>query len=165
MSGTMKIRFTRLNFEHEWANDCITKRGFTITEPPFSDVDKQIRNLHGPRSPLYGTTYGDTNEFAERYACKCGRTVGSAFEGEICEFCGQPVKDRDVDIKFTGWLSFSQYKIINPLYYHSWQSALSRKILEGIISNENIITPQGVIRKHDEALEVKKTSMMYWNIG
>lgn len=45
------------------------------------------------------------------------------------------------------------------------QSALSRKILDDIISNENIITSQGIIRKKDDDIEVKKTSLKYHNIG
>ena len=161
----MRVALRKLNFEHEWAYDCINHKGFTITEPPFSDVDKTIRNMYGARSPLFGTTYGDMNEFAERVRCSCGRTVGAAFEGEKCSYCGTLVEDRDVDIKYTGWLSWGNLHVINPLYYHRLQSALSKKILEGIISNENIITPNGIIRKHDEVLEVKKTNMVYWNIG
>ena len=42
---------------------------------------------------------------------------------------------------------------------------MSRKVLEDIISNENIITAQGTIRKHDDAIETKKGSLMYHNIG
>ena len=45
------------------------------------------------------------------------------------------------------------------------QSALSRKNLENIISNENIITSQGIIRKHNDDFEVKKTVLAYHNIG
>ena len=66
---------------------------------------------------------------------------------------------------YTGWLNFYPYKIINPLYYQRLQSALSKKNLENIISNENIITSSGVIRQHNDALEVKKSMLTYHNIG
>lgn len=161
----MKIKFSRLNLEAECYYDCTHGRGFMISETPFSDIDKTIRNMDGPRSPRYGTTYGDQNEFMDRYRCQCGKYVGAAFDGEICPVCKTKIEYTDVDIMYTGWLNFYPYKIINPLYYQRMQSALSKKTLENIISNENIITPQGTIRKHDDVIEVKKSKMMYHNIG
>jgi len=85
-----------------------------ISEMPFGDIDNTIRNFNGPRSPRYGTTYGDANEFMDRYRCEKGCTVGAAFEGKECPICHTKVEYREVDIKYTGWLNFSPYKIINP---------------------------------------------------
>lgn len=161
----MRIKFSRLNLESECYYDLKNDKGFLIRDTPFSDVDKSIRNMDGPRSPRYGTTYGDNNEFMDRYHCKCGKYVGAAFEGEICPECGTKIEYKDVDILYTGWLDFYPYKIINPLFYQRLQSALSRKNLENIISNENIITSSGKIRKHDDVLEVKKSMLTYHNIG
>lgn len=161
----MRTKFTRMNLESECFYDCITDKGFLISEMPYADIDKSVRNVNGPRSPRYGTTYSDPNEFADRYRCKCGRSYGAAFEGKECPFCHTTVQFKDVDIKYTGWLNLSPYKIINPLFYPRLQSALSRKVLEDIISNENIITPQGVIRTKDDDLEVKKSILKYHNIG
>ena len=161
----MRIQFSRLNLESECMYDCINGKGFIIKDTPFSDVDKSIRNMDGPRSPRYGTTYGDTNEFMDRYHCKCGYITGAAFEGEVCPKCGTEVEYTDVDILYTGWLNFHPFKIINPLMYMRLQSALSKSILENIISNENIITSSGVIRKHNDVLEVKKSMLTYHNIG
>jgi len=45
------------------------------------------------------------------------------------------------------------------------QSALSRKVVDDIISNENIITSNGIIRTHKDDFEVKKSIMKYHNIG
>ena len=154
-----------MNFESCCAWDVINGRGFLIKSVPFSDVDKSIRNMDGPRSPRYGTTYGDNNEFMDRFHCKCGRTIGAAFEGEICPHCGTVIENRDVDILYTGWLNFYPYKIISPLFYQRLQSALSKKVLESIISNENLITSQGIIRKYNDTIEVKKSMLMYHNIG
>lgn len=161
----MRIQFRRINYESECRYDLINNRGFLITEPPFSDVDKSVRNMDGPRSPRYGTTYGDNNEFMDRYHCKCGKTIGAAFEGEECPYCHTKIEYTDVDILYTGWLNFYPYKLINPLYYQRLQSALSKKNLENIISNENIITSQGIIRKHTDVMEVKKSLLTYHNIG
>lgn len=94
--------------------DCINRKGFLITEPPFADIDKSIRNMHGPRSPLFGTTWNDVGEFAERYSCKCGRYVGAAFEGETCPVCGTKIEYKDIDILYTAYMNFSPYKLINP---------------------------------------------------
>ena len=161
----MRINFSRINFETECFYDIINHRGFLISDTPFSDVDKSIRNMDGPRSPRYGTTYGDVNEFMDRYHCKCGKTIGSAFEGEECPFCHEKVEATDVDILYTGWLNFYPYKIINTLYYKRLESALSKKGLENIISNENIITSNGVIRNYSDVIEVKKSMLQYHNIG
>lgn len=161
----MRIKFSRINFESECMWDCTYGKGFLISDTPFSDIDKSIRNMDGPRSPRYGTTYGDTNEFMDRYHCKCGRTIGAAFEGEECPFCHEKVEYTDVDILYTGWLNLYPYKIVNPLYFQRLQSALSKKNLENIISNENIITSSGIIRKHTDVIEVKKSMLTYHNIG
>lgn len=161
----MRIKFERLNFESEFYYDLIYERGFIIKDTPFADIDKSIKNMDGPRSPRYGTTYGDNNEFMDRYRCKCGRTIGAVFEGDICPHCKSVVEYKDVDISYTGWIDFAPYKVINPLMYHRLQSALSKKNLENIISNENIITSAGIIRKKDDVLEVKKSMLTYHNIG
>ena len=161
----MRIKFSRLNMESEAMYDCITNKGFLISEQPFSDIDKTIRNIDGPRSPRYGTTFEDVDAFNERYRCPCGKSIGAAFEGEICPDCGKPIEYLDTDIKYTGYINFSPYKVINPLMYHRLQTALSKKILENIISTDNIITPNGVLRKYDDPLEVKKSKLMYHNIG
>lgn len=110
----MRTKFERLNFESEYFSDIINGRGFLIKDLPFSDVDKSVRNMDGPRSPRYGTTYGDTNEFMDRYHCKCGKYCGAAFEGETCPECGTKIEYTDVDIMYTGWLNFYPYHIINP---------------------------------------------------
>ncbi len=111
----MRIKFSRINLETEALHDLINNRGFLITEPPFSDIDKSVRNFSGPRSPNYGTTYGDINEFADRYTCSCKKHIGAVFEGEECPDCKTKIEYTDVDILYTGWLSFYPYKIINPL--------------------------------------------------
>ena len=110
----MRIKFERMDFESEFYSDIINGRGFLITEPPFSDVDKSVRNMNGPRSPRYGTSYGDSNEFMDRYRCSCGKYIGAAFEGETCPDCGTTIQYTDVDIMYTGWLNFYPYHIINP---------------------------------------------------
>ena len=165
VTNTMRIKFSRMNLESEYYWDEMMGRGFLIKEPPFSDIDKSIRTMDGPRSPRFGTTYGDNNEFMDRYRCKCGKHIGAQFENEICHECNSPIEFKDVDILTTGWLNFYPYKIINPIYYQRLQSALSKKNLENIISNENIITSSGIIRKHSDSIEVKKSMLTYHNIG
>lgn len=161
----MRIKFSRLSFESECMYDCINNKGFLITEPPFADVDKSIRNLGGPRSARYGTTYGDSSEFLERWRCECGKYIGAAFEGEVCPYCGKPVKYEDTNILYTGWLNFYPYRIINPLFYQRLQSALSKKVLEDIISNENIALANGNLRTHNDDIQTKKGALKYHNIG
>lgn len=110
----MRVKFSRMNFETECMYDLINGRGFFITEMPFSDVDKSIRNVHGPRSSLYGAQYTDANDASDRWHCSCGRTIGAAFEGEKCPFCNTVIEHKDVDILYTGWISLGKFKIISP---------------------------------------------------
>ena len=161
----MRIKFSKINLEAECAWDCINNQGFLINDTPFSDVDKSIRNMDGPRSPRFGTTWNDPGEFADRYRCTCGNYVGAQFEGELCPDCNTPIEYVDIDVLYHGWLNFSPHKLISPLYFQKLQSALSKKVLEGIISNENIITFNGVIRKYSDPIEIKKSMMLYYNIG
>lgn len=164
----MRVRFRRLNFERECMWDIISGNGFLISDTAYSDVDKSIRNIDGPRSPRFGTTYGDVNEFMDRYRCGCTDghgLVGSAFEGKVCPRCGKKVEYTDVNIMYTGWINFSPYKIISPLSYLRLQSALGKKVLEDLINSDNMITSSGVIRKHNEEVEVKKQKLLYHNIG
>jgi hypothetical protein len=151
--------------ESEWAYDMTNEKGFLIKDTPFSDSDKSVRNIDGPRSARFGSTWGDAQEFMDRYRCKCGKYIGATFEGESCPFCKTAIEHKDVDVLYTGWLNFYPYKIINPLFYFRLQSALSKKNLENIISNENSITANGTIRKHSDTIEVKKSMLVYHNIG
>ena len=75
----MRIKFERMNFDAECAYDLINERGFLISELPYSDIDKTIRNLDGPRSPRYGTQYEDANAYVERFRCACGQYVHYTF--------------------------------------------------------------------------------------
>lgn len=161
----MRIKFSRINFETECLYDIINGKGFLISEMPFNDADKTIANMDGPRSPRFGTAYDNSTELIEKSRCSCGRIVGAMFEGDICEYCGTKVEYKDVDILYTGWLNFAPMKLINPLWFHKLQSALSKKVLENIISNENIITSNGIIRTKDDIMEVKKSQLLYHNIG
>ena len=161
----MKIKFSRINFDSECYKDLLNGKGFIITEPPFSDADKSVRSANGPRSAKYGTTFGDTNEFMDRYRCNCGRFIGATFEGEVCPICESEVTYKDIDIMQTGYLDFSPFHLINPLYFHKLQSALSKKNLENIISNKNIITSNGILRRYNDDVEVKKSMLKYHNIG
>lgn len=60
---------------------------------------------------------------------------------------------------------YCEHMWLLTLFYQRLQSALSKKVLENIISNENIITSSGIIRKHNDTLEVKKSQLVYHNIG
>lgn len=161
----MRVKFRRLDLEYECGKDIMNGNGFLISEMPYSDMDKTVRNLDGPRSPRFGTTYGDTNEFMDRYHCECRHLVGKAFEGDICPRCHTKVEYTDVNIMYTGWLNFSPYKVINPLQYIRLQNALGKKFLEPLISNDNMITSSGVMRRYNEEVQVKKQKVLYHNIG
>jgi hypothetical protein len=154
-----------MDYEVECQLDLVHGNGFLIENVAFSDTDKSIANISGPRSPLFGTTYSDNNSFADRYRCECGKFVGAVFEDQECPTCRTRIEFRDVDILYTGWMNFYPYKLINPLLYHKLQSALSKAHLDNIIGSDSMITSAGVIRRYDDEIEVKKKFLKYHNIG
>ena len=161
----MRVNFDHMNYEIECMNDLANGNGFIINDVAYSDTDKKIANLEGPRSPLYGTNFNDSNAFNDRYRCECGKYNGAIFEGDYCPSCNSKIEFRDVNILYTGYLNFYPYKLINPLLYRKLQSALSKKILEEIIGSDVRISSNGVIRQYNDDIPVKKGNLKYYNIG
>jgi RNA polymerase rpb1, domain 2 len=118
MSKKKKVKLYRRNWDIDYIESLMTGQGFTITEMPAISLDGiKKKSLYGPRSELYGTTYGDEQEFVERCSCECGKTLGLVKKGEYCPFCNTIVKEVGDNIKFTGWISLGNEKIINPQYF------------------------------------------------
>lgn len=136
--GKQRVRIRRLNFDVLFYQSIISGCGFVISEPPsvrIEDGEPARKSLYGPRSYLYGTTFEDEQTYAERFTCECGALKGRMYEGEICEFCGKPVKEVGDNIKVTGWIDLGANNyIINPLYYQLLGSALGKQVFQDIIA-------------------------------
>ncbi len=148
--GKKRVKIRRLNWDVMYFASLASGKGFTITEPVSVSIDgSKEKSLYGPRSELYGTTYGDEQEFMERWRCKCGKFKGYMFKDEICPFCHQPVKAMDDDIEITGWISLGKDKIINPLYYQLLTSAIGRQIFPDIITSRKKVDKDGNLSRPD----------------
>lgn len=147
--GKRHVKIKRLNWDVEYYISLLNG-GFVIDEPADITIDGiKKKTLFGPRSELYGTTYGDEQEFAEQYRCKCGAFKGAAFEHEICPFCKQPVESVNDDIKITGWINLGKDKIINPMYYQLLVSAIGKNIFPDIVTSRKKVDKNGKISKPD----------------
>lgn len=138
------VYITRRNLDADFYYDMYKGDAFVITEPGEVTLDgNRKKSLYGPQSPLYGTSYEDEQAFVERYRCECGEFKSRQFEGEICPKCGTPVEYRDSNINITGWISFGNNRIISPLYYQLFSSAIGKNIFPDIIFARYKITTDG----------------------
>lgn len=148
--GKKHVRIVRRNWDVEYFCSLKNGTGFTITDPASTSLDgEKKKSMFGPRSELYGTTYGDEQEFAEQYSCKCGKWIGAFLEGEECPFCHSKVESVGDNIKITGWISLGSDKIINPLYYRLLTSALGKYIFPDIVNCRKKVDKDGQVSRPD----------------
>ena len=128
------VEFKAHNYDDQCYQDIMTGNGFMITEPAtFTVDDTKFKSVHGPRSPLYGTTYDDETSVIRRFRCSCGKLVGLVHLGEKCPRCGQVVEERTVNMKYTGWITLGEYSIINPFYYNKLLGAIGKGPMEDMV--------------------------------
>lgn len=144
--GKQTVHIRRINWDVEMTHDILTGNGFIISEKGVIDLDGQKKKPEfGPQSPRFGTTYGDEQEFVERWRCREGHIKGRMFEGEICPICGTKVEFRDVDVKQTGWVNLRYYKVINPLYFLLLEKHIGKKVFQDIIDTRQRVDRDGHI--------------------
>ena len=148
--GKVHVRINRTNWDVDYIDSLRNGTGFTITEPAAVTIDGgKKKTLFGPRSELYGTTYGDEHEFAEQYSCPCGKIIGRMYEGEECPFCHGKVRSVGDNIKITGWISLGKDKIINPMYYQLLMSAIGRQVFVDIVTSRKKVDKDGQVSRPD----------------
>lgn len=167
--GKQRVRIKRLNFDALFYHSIMSGNGFIISEPPSVRIESgeaARKSLYGPRSSLYGTTFEDEQTYAERFTCECGSFKGRMYDGEICPFCGKPVKEVGDNIKMTGWIDLGKNNyIINPLYYHLLGSALGRQVFQDIISYRYQVDIDGNISSSPYFDPDKPPTSKYAGIG
>jgi hypothetical protein len=126
-------------------DDLINHEGFRIYEPAVLSLDgRKEKNMHGPNSPLFGTTYGDEQAFMERHRCKCGTFIGRQFLGETCPFCQRKIKKVDLDIKKTGWIHLGDDNVvISPYWYTIFQSLIGKDVFDEIVQRIERVDSDG----------------------
>ena len=156
-------QFVRRNWNIDYLEDIVSGRGFTISEPAETIIDREkVKSLYGANSPLYGTSYDDEQSFIERYQCRCGAFRGKEFENGTCPLCDTVVQYKDMDIEFTGWIDLGTNKVINPYYFRLLSSVLGRSNF-----NELIFTNHRVDRDGNTSLYIvdDKPSHPYVGLG
>ena len=155
-----RVKLRRLNWDVEFYTDLMNGNGFIITEPATVSLDgSKEKSLYGARSPLYGSTYGDENEFMERWRCKCGAFNSRLFEGEECPYCHTKVEYREVNLKMTGWITLGTNVIVNPYYYNLLAKHLGKQVIKEIVEGKHKITTDGKkVKPTEDDYEVKPAS-------
>jgi len=138
------VYISRRNLDADFYYDMKNGDAFVISEPGEITLDGNRRkSLYGPQSPLYGTNYDDEQAFIERYRCECGEFKSRQFEGEICPKCGTPVTYRDSNINITGWITLGRNRIVSPLYYQLFSSAIGKNVFPDMLFARYKITTNG----------------------
>lgn len=158
------VRACRLNWDVEYLHDLSTGNGFIITEPATFNLDEQKKSLYGTRSILYGSSYEDETAFIERHRCRCGAFKGRKFEGEICPYCGTKVEYKNINIKYTGWISLGNNYIINPYYYNILKNVIGKKALPEIVNKMTEVDINGNISQANASDYINSTNP-YAGIG
>lgn len=133
--------------DQQYYLDIATGKGFEITEPAEIALEgKRGKTMYGADSPLYGTTYGDYQEFAERYRCECGQLMSRQFEGQVCPVCHTKVKSTPVDLEKTGWMSLGSKKIIAPYYFMFISKLFGKNEFPDIIKRVRAVDKDGNLK-------------------
>lgn len=163
--GKQSVHINILNWDVEAYKDIITGNGFIINEPGQIDLDGvEKKTMNGPQSPLFGTNYGDEQDYIERYRCECGAFKGKMFLGETCPFCGKKIVEKEIDVKRMGWIPFGTDKIINPYYYEKMTRLLGKKVFPEMVEIKQRVDVDGNARpvRPDE---IENPSSEYAGIG
>ena len=127
------VRLEFLNLDEECEKDIKSNKGFYITNEKDFDEKKGVRTIDGLYSPLYGIDTFSDKITDDLYYCECGKTRNSINDGEICPYCGTPVKFADADLSITGYISLGKYSVINNGMYSILNKLIGAKDLNDII--------------------------------
>lgn len=161
-----KVKARRINWDVQFYTDLMNGDGFIITEPAAVSLDgSKAKSYNGARSPRYGSTYGDEDEFMERWRCQCGTFTSRLFEGEVCPYCNHKVEYREVNIKMTGWITLGSNVCVNPYYYNILAKLIGKQVISDIVIGKHKITLDGKKVKPDEEDYDAPPSSPYAGIG
>lgn len=173
----IRVKLDVVDFEKSCKKSIKKDKGFIITDksgkmkkPAKSTGEKNKakydRTENGIFSPKFGTTWGDVNAFAEKYSCKCRKTIGKRNEGEICEHCATEVKFRDVPLNIYGWFWINDYRLIHPNMYNMIESLVGGKQLVEMLDYEKGTDIKGNYDALDwEEINKSNNLNKYKNIG
>lgn len=155
------VRVVKLNLDAVAQMDIESGNGIRLQS--VESFDKKRKNAKiedGLQSEFFGTDFASEHAFKERYRCKCGKYMGKAWEGHICDVCNSPVEYNDIDLRKTGWIILDKYQVMSPIYYAKLKDALGKfegdSILDKIIEMEYMDDEIGVVYTEKEQAALKK---------
>lgn len=105
----------RIDFDKEKEEDLKKGKGFIISVPQKSSLNKDIKNPNGIFSTRFGQRLGDMNPYIDQYSCQCGALKSSSNDGLECDKCGTICRYVGDDFSIFGWIEIDkEYGIINP---------------------------------------------------
>lgn len=134
-----KVRIRKLNLDFACYMDLLEGRGIRLqsTEAFHQKTDKFTKKNEkvwdGLQSEFFGTDFGDSTAFEERYSCKCKKYIGKMYSDMICEVCGTKVEFNDIDLTKTGWIILDRFSVISPIYAEKLSAAL------GTVDGEKVL--------------------------
>lgn len=121
------VRVVKLNLDQVCAMDLQIGNGIRLDSvESFDKKHKNAKIWNGLQSEFFGTDFSSDYAFKERYTCKCGKYIGKAYEGTVCDVCGSTVQYSDIDLKKTGWIILDNYTVLSPIYYGKVKEALGK---------------------------------------
>lgn len=126
------VQVEKIPLDLECQNDLLTGNGIRITSVESFDKKNQ-RIPTGLQSEFFGTDFSSDWAFKERYSCKCGKFMGKAYRGTVCDRCGGTVEYHDIDLKKFGWIILDQFEVFSPIYQAKLTEAL------GTVDGESVL--------------------------
>lgn len=155
------VRIVKLNLDAVAQADIESGNGIRLQS--VESFDKKRKNAKiedGLQSEFFGTDFSSDYAFKERYRCKCGKYMGKAWEGTICDVCNTPVEYNDIDLTKTGWIILDKYTVMSPIFYAKFKDALGKfegeSVLDKIIEREYDDDNFGVVFTDKEMAALKK---------
>lgn len=111
-------KLERIDLDKERVTDILTDNGFIISPSKGSSLKARIKNPNGIFSFRYGQSLSDLNPEINRYRCKCGATRNRIHRNQVCDKCGERVKEVNSNFEYFGWMILNDaYFIIHPNLY------------------------------------------------
>lgn len=108
------VRVKKANLDYEYEKDCTSGKGIILNQVE-AYTKKGEKNYNGLQSPFFGSDFSDETQYQERWACKCKRYVGKAYQGYVCEYCHEEVDFIGTDLSKFGYIAINHFKTLSPL--------------------------------------------------
>lgn len=156
-----RVRIIKLNLDAVAQTDIASGNGIRLQSVEAFDKKKKNAKIEdGLQSEFFGTDFSSEYAFKERYRCQCGKYMGKAYEGTVCDRCGRVVEYNDIDLKKTGWIILDRYTVMSPIYYAKLKDALGKfegeSVLDKILEAEYLDDDIGVVLTDKETAALSK---------